>query len=43
MFDKASLLRRFRTKYEDERLADKLKGVIGERTTLGSESCAPCC
>jgi patatin-like phospholipase/acyl hydrolase len=37
MFDKASLLRRFRTKFEDERLAGKLKEVIGEDTTLGSE------
>ncbi len=37
MFDKASLLRRFRTKFEDEKLAAKLKGVLGERTTLGSE------
>lgn len=37
MFDKASLLRRFRTKYEDEKLAAKLKGVLGEHTTLGSE------
>jgi patatin-like phospholipase len=37
MFDKASLLRRFRTKFEDERLAGKLKDVIGEDTTLGSD------
>lgn len=37
MFDKASLLRRFRTKFEDEKLAAKLKGVLGEHTTLGSE------
>lgn len=37
MFDKASLLRRFRTKYEDEQLADQLKHVIGEDTTLGSD------
>lgn len=37
MFDKASLLRRFRTKFEDDKLAAKLKGVLGEHTTLGSE------
>jgi len=38
MFDKASLLRRFRTKFEDERLADRLKAVIGADTTLGSDA-----
>ena len=37
MFDKASLLRRFRYKYEDEKLAGKLKEVIGDDTTLGSD------
>ena len=37
MFDKASLLRRFRAKYEDERLAAKLKEVLGEDMTLGSD------
>src|SRR3954452_6977998 len=37
MFDKNSLLRRFRSKYDDDRLASKLKEVIGEETTLGSE------
>ena len=37
MFDKASLLRRFRYKFEDEKLADQLKGKIGADTTLGSE------
>lgn len=37
MFDKASLLKRFRFKYEDEKLANKLKDVFGETTTLGSE------
>ncbi|MGZ6613113.1 MAG: patatin-like phospholipase family protein [Solirubrobacteraceae bacterium] len=37
MFDKASLLRRFRFKYEDERLADRLKSEIGPETTLGSD------
>ena len=38
MFDKASLLRRFRTKYEDDKLAAKLKSVIGDDTTLGSDA-----
>jgi patatin-like phospholipase/acyl hydrolase len=37
MFDKASLLRRFRTKYEDDKLAAQLKREIGEETTLGSD------
>jgi hypothetical protein len=37
MFDRASLLRRFRYKYEDDRLAGKLKEVFGADTTLGSE------
>lgn len=37
MFDKASLLRRFRSKFEDEKLELKLKGVLGADTTLGSE------
>jgi uncharacterized protein len=37
MFDKASLLRRFRYKFEDQKLAGKLKEVIGADTTLGSE------
>jgi patatin-like phospholipase/acyl hydrolase len=37
MFDKASLFRRFRTKYEDERLAVKLKQVIGEDTAFGTD------
>ena len=37
MFDKASLLRRFRYKFEDEKLADQLKDKIGADTTLGSE------
>jgi patatin-like phospholipase/acyl hydrolase len=37
MFDKASLLRRFRTKFEDEKLAAKLKEVLGEDTTLGTD------
>lgn len=37
MFDKAGLLKRFRFKYEDEKLAGKLQGVIGQDTTLGSD------
>lgn len=37
MFDKAFLLRRFRYKYEDEKLAGKLQEVIGADTTLGSD------
>ena len=37
MFDKASLLRRFRTKFEDEKLGAKLKQVIGPETTLGTD------
>ncbi len=37
MFDKAFLLRRFRYKYEDEKLAKKLRKEIGEDTTLGSK------
>ena len=36
MFDKAFLLKRFRYKYEDEKLAGKLKEVFGAKTTLGS-------
>jgi patatin-like phospholipase/acyl hydrolase len=37
MFDRAEWLRRFRHKYEDERLAQKLKEVIGADTELGSQ------
>jgi patatin-like phospholipase/acyl hydrolase len=37
MFDKASLLARFRYKYEDDRLAARLRRELGEGTTLGSE------
>jgi patatin-like phospholipase/acyl hydrolase len=37
MFDKASFFRRFRTKFEDDRLAAKLKEVLKEETTLGSD------
>lgn len=36
MFDKAFLLKRFRHKYEDEKLAEKLQTVFGKDTTLGS-------
>lgn len=37
MFDKASLLRRFRYKYEDDKLASKLQSILGADTTLGSD------
>ena len=37
MFDKAGLLRRFRYRYEDERLADRMREEFGSDTTLGSE------
>ncbi len=37
MFDKANLLRRFRYKYVDEKLAEQLRQVIGTDTTLGSD------
>ncbi|MDH5667900.1 MAG: patatin-like phospholipase family protein, partial [Nitrospira sp.] len=37
MFDKAFLLKRFRTKYEDHKLAEKLQTVFGKDTTLGSD------
>jgi patatin-like phospholipase/acyl hydrolase len=37
MFDKARLLRRWRTKFENEKLSAQLKSVLGEDTTLGSE------
>ncbi len=36
MFDKAGLLRRFRYKFEDEKLAALLKQQLGAQTTLGS-------
>ena len=43
MFDKASLLKRFRTKYNDTQLAQKLRAVIGQQTgesdaKLGSQA-----
>jgi patatin-like phospholipase/acyl hydrolase len=37
MFDKASLLKRFRHKYEDEKLAAKMQEVFGKDTALGSD------
>jgi hypothetical protein len=37
MFDKARWIQRFHYKFEDEKLANKLKEVIGEHTTLGSD------
>ncbi|MFV2055005.1 MAG: patatin-like phospholipase family protein [Thiohalomonadales bacterium] len=37
MFDKASFLKRFRYKFEDEKLADKMKEVFGKDTSLGSD------
>ena len=37
MFSKAGVLRRFRYKFEDEKLAEMLKKQMGADTTLGSE------
>lgn len=37
MFDKASLLKKWKYKYKDEGLADKLKQELGADTTLGSD------
>ncbi|MQA30726.1 MAG: patatin [Luteitalea sp.] len=37
MFDRAGLLKRFRYKFEDDKLADLLKRQIGADTTLGDE------
>jgi predicted acylesterase/phospholipase RssA len=37
MFDKASVLRRFRYRYEEDRLARQLQDVIGKDTTLGTD------
>ncbi|MBC7944351.1 MAG: patatin-like phospholipase family protein [Burkholderiales bacterium] len=37
MFDKACVLKRFRYRYEDERLSRKLQSVFGADTKLGSE------
>jgi len=41
MFDKVfrlNVFKRFRTKYEDEKLTDKLQAVFGKDTTLGSDT-----
>lgn len=41
MFDKVfrlNVFKRFRTKYEDEKLAEKLRTVFGKDTTLGSDN-----
>jgi hypothetical protein len=37
MFDKAFLLKRFRYKYEDNKLIDKMQSIFGKETTLGSD------
>jgi patatin-like phospholipase/acyl hydrolase len=37
MFSRAGYLRRFRYKYEDEKLSAQLKEVFGPQTTLGSD------
>jgi patatin-like phospholipase/acyl hydrolase len=37
MFDKACLLRRFRYKYEDDKLAAKMRSIFGADTKLGSD------
>jgi patatin-like phospholipase/acyl hydrolase len=37
MFEQASVLRRFRYKYEDKKLSQKLHEVFGADTTLGSD------
>jgi hypothetical protein len=37
MFDKASILRRFRYKYDDDKLAAKMQSIFGAKTTLGSD------
>ena len=37
MFDKAFILERFRYKYEDDKLADKLREVVGADTTFRSD------
>jgi patatin-like phospholipase/acyl hydrolase len=36
MFDKAFLLKRFRSKFEDEKLAEKMRDIFGKDTTLGT-------
>ena len=37
MFHKARLWERFRTKFEDDKLSEMLRDVIGEDTSLGSD------
>ncbi len=37
MFEKSSVFRRLRYRYEDDKLSRKLREVIGETTTLGTE------
>jgi uncharacterized protein len=37
MFDKAFLLKRFRYKFEDDKLIDKMQSIFGKETTLGSD------
>jgi patatin-like phospholipase/acyl hydrolase len=37
MFDKASVLKRLRYRYEDEKLAERMQSVFGRDTTLGSD------
>lgn len=37
MFEKASVLRRFRYKYEDRKLSQQLREIFGAETTLGSD------
>lgn len=37
MFDKASVLKRLRYRYEDEKLAERMQSVFGRDTALGSD------
>jgi len=37
MFDKAFLLKRFRYKFEDDKLVKKMQSIFGKETTLGSD------
>ena len=37
MFDKSCILKRFRYKYEDDKLAEKMQEIFDQDTTLGSE------
>jgi len=38
MFDKASILKRFRYSYEDKKISKKLQDVFGKQTTLGTSN-----